>query len=87
MLMELNKEQFEFIRPLTWNEVFEIWRNNEVNEPHWKEYWVSKGFKSWEEWRSKYLDAYAALNKGWYLIRVKELLTSVPNFRGGNYKG
>lgn len=85
--MNLDKEQFEFIKPLIWDEVAEIWRNNEINEEHWKTYYGSKGHKSWQEWRKKYIDAYAALNKGWYLVKVKDPLASVPNFRGGNYKG
>lgn len=85
--MEPDKEQFEFIKPLAWDDVIEIWRSNEINETHWKPYYESKGHKSWEEWRKKYMDAYAALNKNWYLVRVKDPLASVPNFRGGNYKG
>lgn len=85
--MKLNEEQFEFIKSLTWDEVAEIWRSNEINEGHWKAYYESKGHKSWEGWRKKYLGAYAALNKSWYLVRVKDPLVSVPNFRGGNYKG
>lgn len=85
--MKLDKTQFEFIKPLTWDEVVQIWRNNEINEEHWKAYYESKSFKSWEDWRKKYLDAYAALNENWYLIKVKNLFVSVPNFHGGNYKG
>lgn len=85
--MNLDNRQFEFIKPLTWDEVKEIWRNNEINEKHWKEYYLSKGFKSWWEWRKKYIDVYAALNKEWYLVKVRDPVTSVPNFRGGNYKG
>jgi len=85
--MELDKEQFEFIKSLIWDEVTEIWRNNEIDEPHWKKYWESKNFKSWEDWRKKYLDAYTSLNKKWYLVRVKDPMVSVPNFHGGNYKG
>jgi len=85
--MKLDKEQLEFIKPLTWDDVAEIWRGNEINEEHWKKYYESKGHKTWGQWRKKYLDAYAALNKAWYLVRVKDPLASVPNFRGGSYKG
>ena len=85
--MELNKEQLEFIKPLTWDDVAEIWRGNEINEEHWKKYYESKGHKTWGQWRKKYMDAYAALGKEWYLVKVKDPLLSVPNFRGGNYKG
>lgn len=87
VFMELDKEQFEFVKPLTWGDVAEIWRDNEINEEHWKPYYESKGHKSWGQWRKKYIDAYAALNKDWYLVRVKDPLASVPDFRGGNYKG
>lgn len=85
--MELDKEQFEFVKPLSWDEVVEIWRSNEINETHWEKYWKSKGHKSWEEWRKKYIDAYAVLNGDWYLVKVKDPIASVTNFRGGNYKG
>ena len=72
---------------MTWQEVVNIWHGNEINEEHWKSYYKSKGHKSWGQWRKKYLDAYASLNKEWYLVRVKDPIVSVPNFRGGNYKG
>ncbi|MBI2064099.1 MAG: hypothetical protein HYT66_00030 [Candidatus Yanofskybacteria bacterium] len=85
--MDLDKEQFEFVRPLKWIDVLDIWRNNEINEGHWKEYYQAKGFKSWENWRKKYIDAYASLGKDWYLAKVKDPILSVPSFRGGNYKG
>ena len=85
--MDLNKEQFEFVRPLRWLDVLDIWRNNEINEGHWTEYYKAKGFKSWGQWRKKYISAYAGLNKDWYLVKVKDPISSVPNFRGGNYKG
>ena len=65
----------------------DIWRRNEINEKHWKKYWELKGFKFWEEWRKKYLNAYAALKGNWYLVKVRNPLKSVPNFRGGNYNG
>jgi len=85
--MELDKKQFKFIKPLAWDDVAEIWRSNEVNEGHWKKYYESKGHKTWEKWRKKYLDAYAALSKEWYLVKVKDPVSAVSNFRGGNYKG
>ncbi len=85
--MNLDKARFEFIKPLMWGEVAEIWRGNEINEEHWKKYYESKGHKTWGQWRKKYMDAYAALGKEWYLVKVKDPLLSVPNLRGGNYKG
>ncbi len=85
--MELDKKQFKIIKPLTWEKVFEIWKNSEINEEHWAEYYKKEGFKSWEDWRNKYIGPVKALNKEWRLFKVIDPLKSVPNFRGGPYRG
>ncbi len=85
--MKLNHKEFEFIKPLTWKEVFSIWRKNEINQIHWKEYYKEKGFKSWLDWRKKYLEPIEALNREWKLFKVTNPLKSVPNFHGGPYSG
>ena len=85
--MPLDLNQFEIVKPLTWEEVLEIWQNNEINEVHWQAYWREKGFNSWYEWRKKYIEPIAALNKEWRLVKVAEPLKSVPNFHGGPYTG
>ena len=83
------KEQkpFKFIKPLAWKEVFEIWQNNEINEPHWQEYYKKQGFNSWLDWRKKYIEPIKVMNKNWKLVKVVNPLKSVPNFHGGPYKG
>jgi len=85
--MELDNKQFEFIKPLTWEEVFKIWEDNELNQSHWQEYYEKKGFKSWLDWRKKYLEPIEALSKKWKLFKVINPIKSVPNFHGGPYKG
>lgn len=85
--MELDNKQFEFIKPLKWEEVFKIWQSNEINEPHWQEYYKKEGHKSWLDWRKKYIEPIKAINKDWKLVKVINPLKSVPNFHGGPYKG
>jgi len=84
--MELDKKQFELIKPLKWSEVFKIWQGNEINQRHWKTYYKEKGFKSWFDWRKKHIKAIEALNKKWKLVKVINPLKSVPKFHGGPYK-
>src|SRR3989338_4331145 len=85
--MPLDLSQFELVKPLTWEEVFEIWQSNEINDVHWEKYWKEKRFNSWYEWRKKYIEPIAALDKQWKLVKVVEPLKSVPNFHGGPYTG
>ncbi|MBD3282181.1 MAG: hypothetical protein GF387_01065 [Candidatus Portnoybacteria bacterium] len=85
--MELDKKQFKFIKPLAWKEVFNIWKNNEANEEHWKEYCKEKGFDSWFEWRKKYIEPIKKQSKDWKLFKILNPLESVPQFRGGPYNG
>ncbi|MBU3923017.1 hypothetical protein KJ684_02165 [Patescibacteria group bacterium] len=85
--MNLDKKQFEFIKKLSWKDVFNIWYDNEANEPHWKEYYKKEGFNSWYDWRKKYIDPIKNLNKEWKLIKVINPLKSILDFRGGPYKG
>lgn len=83
--MKLDDKQFELVKPLIWEEVFEIWKNNEINEIHWETYYKKEGFNSWFDWRKKYIEPIAALKKKWKLVKVIDPLKSVPNFHGGPY--
>lgn len=45
--MNLNsKIELEFIKDLTWPEVFEVWRQNEENRKNWKQHYAERGFGS-----------------------------------------
>jgi hypothetical protein len=78
-------ENLEFIKSLTPKDVLETWRNMEENLEHWKGFWHSKGFKSWQEWRET---SHAPLFKkqlNWSLYKVNEPLKSVPEWRAGMF--
>lgn len=43
-----------FDHPITWESVFDIWRNNEASQEEWRRHWEAWGFAGWEEWRKHY---------------------------------
>src|SRR5687768_15402658 len=76
-----------FVRDLTWDEVFEIWRSNEEHRENWKKLWQERGFASWADWRKTYADQFGLPAKSWKLYRVDDASTTVPDFRGGPFRG
>ncbi len=73
------------IRPLTWKEVFEFWRENEERNPGWEEVAKDRGFASWEEWRRTYVPPFRLEEREWSLYRVTDPMRAVPKFRGGPF--
>lgn len=73
----------KLVKKLTWEEVFEIWRKDEEDLEHWKEYWKAKGFKSWADWRMKQVRATNADKLKWALYEVKDPLKTIPAWKGG----
>jgi len=51
------KKELEFIRELTWEKVFEFWRESEGEDSEWALHAKERGFDSWEEWRKSYVPA------------------------------
>lgn len=84
----MHTAQLKHIRPLAWPDVFAIWRENEGENSHWREYAYSKGFSSWEEWRLQYVNALRLPeHDDWALYRVPDPLAAVPHWRGGPFNG
>src|SRR3989344_8521421 len=85
----LNSNQFKFIRTLPLAEVINIWAINEnaENAPHWTKFWKNMGLSSWEEWRKPYIDAISFSKDEWKLYKILDPIMSIPEFRGGPYKG
>jgi len=82
-----NKQiQLEFIKNLSWPEVFEIWRKNEKSRPNWEKHFKSRGFSSWEEWRSKYAEAFRCAEAKWVLYKITNPVRDVPLFYGGPFR-
>ncbi|MBU0624822.1 hypothetical protein KKF05_00595 [Patescibacteria group bacterium] len=76
----------EFVRDLTWPEVFEIWRQNEERSDAWRKHWLERGFASWEDWRRRYVEAAGLAESSWKLYRVIDAGRTVAGFHGGSFK-
>lgn len=85
-MLNVDPNQFEHLRSITWEEVFDAWRQSEASNPGWIEHYKSKGFTSWEEWRSATHKPIKGEERVWHLYRVVAPLESVPTFRGGPFK-
>lgn len=84
---DLNPKEFKLMRPLTWADVFEIWRRNEAQNPNWVKHYKGEGFSSWEEWRTKKVAVpLRCAEKDWHLYRIIDPLKTVPAFHGGPFK-
>lgn len=71
-----------FDRPLSWKEVFEIWRKNEESTGEWEEHWKRRGFSDWESWRSDYAFPLEPEEREWKLFTIGEPFRDVPKFLG-----
>lgn len=85
-MKNISENGLEFIKDLSWRDVFEIWRENEEGRENWKRVWKEKGFDSWEEWRMRYAESFKLPDRTWRLFRVREPLATVPKFCGGPFR-
>lgn len=75
------------IQDLNWEEVQEIWKNNEESLEHWKTYWQSRGFNSWQEWREKSFRRFAIKDLSWTLMETWKSASWVPHLSYANFNG
>jgi len=80
-------KKFEYVKPLTWQEVFAIWRENEAGNPNWEAHYKERGFNSWEEWRSAYAEPLKCAGREWELYKILDPMQSMPKFHGGPFRG
>ena len=76
----------EKVKDLSWEDVFEIWRQNEGSNPKWIEHAKENGFASWEEWRNMYAKDLNLAERNWTLYKITDPLKTIPTFRGGPFK-
>ncbi len=87
MMTNLNPKDFEYIKLLSWPEVFEIWRATEASNPNWEAHYKERGFNSWEEWRKVYSTGFRCADREWHFYKIIDPLGSVPKFHGGPFRG
>lgn len=76
----------EYLQPITWDDVFFTWQQDEINQPRWVESYTKRGFDTWSEWRELYAQAFRCPERSWHLYQVQQPLLAVPTFRGGPFK-
>jgi hypothetical protein len=79
--------QLRKIKTLSWNEVFEIWRNNEEGRENWKDLIMRRGFPSWDAWRMTYANEFELPNLIWELFKVENPSQVIGTFYGGPFRG
>lgn len=72
----------KLVRPISWDEIFEIWKKGESQQESWKKHWESRGFESWDEWREMYISPLTPKDLKWFLFEIENPTNDVPNFYG-----
>jgi hypothetical protein len=85
-MFKVNNKDLQYIKDLSWEEVFEIWRKNESYKNKWEAHYKSRGFNSWEEWRKSGAEPLHPEKRKWRLYNVKNPVKTVPEFRGGPFQ-
>lgn len=75
-----------FIKSLTWEDVFEMWRQNEANRPNWIEFYKKAGYSSWEEWRNEFVKTLKCAKYQWSFYEILEPLKDILPINGGSFK-
>lgn len=83
--MKINHE-LEFIKSLTWKNVFDSWEKNEADLDHWIQHYRKKGFDSWCDWRTKTVKDLNPSGLQWGLYNIVDPFVSVPKFYGGPFR-
>lgn len=70
------------IKPLSWKEVFDMWRSLESWQESWKQHWTERGFDSWDEWRQAYVAPFHPETLSWELFQISDPIKDLPLFYG-----
>ena len=77
---------FEFLRDVTWADVFAAWRAAEAERPEWIKVYTAHGHASWDEWRTHNVVPLTPDKRSWSLYRVNEPMVAVPDFLAGPHR-
>ena len=85
--LKTNIQSFEYIRAISWKEVFDTWRDLEAWQASWGAHWTERGFDSWDEWRRTYAKPLHPETLNWQLYHMNKPLTDSPFLYGTPTKG
>lgn len=78
-------DNLRFVKKVGWETVLDAWRENESYKNKWEEYYRSRGYNSWDEWRSGYFIGLGLPIKDWAEYELVDPFPIVPKFRGGPF--
>jgi hypothetical protein len=79
-------DHLSFLRPISWQEVFEDWRTREASNPRWVECATKvKGWPDWESWRLHTSSQLHLPDRSWGLYEVIDPATFLPNLLLGPF--
>jgi len=76
----------EFLKDISWNEVFRNWKNREGGNPGWIKCATEvKGWPDWESWRKFSASLVHAKDRDWELYRFTDPMKEIPEMLVGPY--
>ncbi len=85
MKVDNETKQREYVKDISWNEIWQTWKIMEENE--WRPYYEAKGFKTWEAWRGKYLYTINPEERIWKLYEIEKPYQSISDAFVGPFDG
>ena len=82
----IKRNFLEYVKPLSWEETFGFWRENEASRPNWIKAYKNRGFSSWDDWRQTYTKQLGCEKLQWHLYKLISPVKHVPSFYGGPYR-
>ena len=77
-----------FVKDITWQEVFEEWRNKEGRDPGWLHVATKiKGWPDWESWRRFGASQTGADQRDWRLYEFDDPMKEIPEMLIGPFTG
>lgn len=78
----------EFLRDISFEEVFEGWKASEINNPDWV-YCATqiKGWPDWESWRRHTAQQINATERKWQLYQFSDPINQIPQMLIGPFSG
>lgn len=78
----------EFIKDISWEEIFFSWREREATNPQWIKVAIEiKGWPDWESWRQFTANQIKAPQRKWKIYKFNDPLHEIPQMLIGPYSG
>ena len=75
------------IKPLTWEDVFQFWHDNEGSSENWKNAAKERGFSTWAKWRlQSYAQPLGCETASWGYYEIAKPAEVIVDFYGGPFR-